>query len=172
MKVRVVWLEKRTYKDWLLLCFFLGILGGTAAALLFGQTAFKEGFPTGREKLSGRGDFRFLGFWTVYIERAKMLLAGWMVSLSAYSKSFFGLFTLYIGMCISVSLSLLTMQKGIWGLPVFLWRTFPQSIAYLTAWSAVSVWAGSREKKLRFPAVLFLLFIVAAGAFFEYVKSV
>ena len=34
-----------TYQDWLLFCFVLGVLGGTAAALAFGGPVVPAGWP-------------------------------------------------------------------------------------------------------------------------------
>ena len=60
-----------------------------------------------------------------------------------------------------------TLEKGLWGLPLFLRSLLPQGIFYLMVWYVLSRWSFSTRKRLRLPALAFLMLLTACGAAFE-----
>ena len=61
----------------------------------------------------------------------------------------------------------LAAEKGLWGLPLFLRSLLPQGIFYLMVWYVLSRWSFSTRKRLRLPALAFLMLLTACGAAFE-----
>ncbi len=157
------------YGDWLLLCFLLGILGGTAAALLFGDGLVRAELAAGTERrMAGREEL----FLRVFARRAAAMGTGWMAGLTVCSRVLFGALTCYGAMVPAASLTLLTIRKGYLGLPAFLSRWLPQGILYLLVWYVLAGWAGQRERRLRIPAVLLLLAATGMGAGLETLMAV
>ena len=64
-------------------------------------------------------------------------------------------------------LAFLTLEKGVWGLPVFLWLLFPQGVIYGITWQSLQ--AGPEDGNTVFIWQLFflLLLFTAAGALLE-----
>ena len=133
-----------SYEDWLIFCFGAGIIGGTAVVLLFGEGALGRGLLAGegREDLWGKGMISCLtetlkdggleqamkeaGVVSLLAKRLLQMTAGWVAGLTICSPFFFCCITCWGGMCLSGALAFLTLEKGVWGLPVFLWLLFPQ----------------------------------------------
>ena len=153
--------------------------------LLFGEGALGRGLLAGegREDLWGKGMISCLtetlkdgGLEQAMKEAgvvsllAKLLLqmtAGWVAGLTICSPFFFGCITCWGGMCLSGALAFLTLEKGVWGLPVFLWLLFPQGVIYGITWAVLAGWAGGREHRLHLAAFFLLLLFTAAGALLE-----
>lgn len=147
------------YKDWLLLCFLMGILMGTAAAHFFGDSVGGVLAAGGR-----RG-----GEACLYVLRVRLaqLAVGWLIGLAVCSAPLFGLAAAYTGMSLAVVLSVLTEQKGLLGLPVFLCAMGPQGIFYGAVWAVLARWAGNPKKRARLGPLALLGLLAAAGAFAE-----
>ena len=95
----------------------------------------------GRENLWGKGMISCLtealkdggleqvikkaGIVSLLAKRLLQMAAGWVAGLTICSPFFFGCITCWGGMCLSGALAFLTLEKGVWGLPVFLWLLFP-----------------------------------------------
>lgn len=152
-----------TYKDWLLLCFLLGILWGTAAAHFFGESA------GGLRELTGyrASDRSWETYFYVCRARFAQLAVGWLMGLAVCSAPLFGAAAAYTGMTLAVVLSALTEQKGILGLPVFLCAVGPQGIFYGAVWAVLAMWAGDPAKRTRLGPLALLGLLAAAGAFAE-----
>lgn len=183
---RVVFRGHRfSYEDWLMCCFGIGITGGTAIVLLFGEGAMgsgvfvKEAGETGWEggivsyitrvfQSPGiSGIIQKEGFVVLLMKRLFQLTAGWIAGLTICSRFFFGCLTCWAGMCLSGTLALLTLEKGVWGLPVFLWLTFPQGAVYGIVWAVLAGWAGKTERRLHLAAFCLLLLFTVAGVLAE-----
>ena len=71
-----------TYQDWLLFCFVLGVLGGTAAALAFGGPVV-QGCLLGAAGTAGAGNrYGAKDFLAVWKQRAFETGAGWLAGLT------------------------------------------------------------------------------------------
>lgn len=174
-----------SYDDWLIFCFGAGIIGGTAVVLLFGEGALGRGLLVGNggKNLWRKGMISFLtealrdggmeqvikeaGVVSLLAKRLLQMTAGWVAGLTICSPFFFGCITCWGGMCLSGALAFLTLEKGIWGLPVFLWLLFPQGVIYGIIWAVLAGWAGGRERRLHLAAFFLLLLFTAAGALLE-----
>ena len=164
---RALGLPAFTYEDWLLLCFVLGVLSGTALSLTFGGLAVQGavlGMASGGRLKGAAGRESFL---PVLRLRAAQTGMGWLAGLTVCSRLLFGLLTFGSGMCLSAALSLLTIEKGLLGIAAFLLSVFPQFLFYILIWYILSRWAWQREKKMHLPGGMFLLMLSAAGAYIE-----
>jgi stage II sporulation protein M len=160
--------EKRrtfSYGDWLLLAFILGVLGGTAAALVFGENAAGGGLPGGGQEAMGEEWAE--QFLPLLAGRLGAALAAWVAGLTVCSAFLFGLLTFHAGMSAAVILAIFTLKKGGAGILLFLSASLPQVIVYGFVWYVMSVWAKKRQKRLHIPGLLFLLALTAFGAFLE-----
>ena len=156
-----------TYQDWLLFCFVLGVLGGTAAALAFGGPVV-QGRILGAAGTAGAGNrYGAKDFLAVWKQRAFETGAGWLAGLTVCSQMLFGFLTFYAGMSLAVVLSIWTMRKGILGIAAFLCSMLPHGIVYLLIWYVLSVWSGQAQKKLHILPGLLLVAMSGAGAFLE-----
>ena len=156
-----------TYQDWLLFCFVLGVLGGTAAALAFGGPVV-QGCIVGAAGTAVAGNrYGAKDFLAVWKQRAFETGAGWLAGLTVCSQMLFGFLTFYAGMSLAVVLSIWTMRKGILGIAAFLCSMLPHGIVYLLIWYVLSVWSGQAQKKLHILPGLLLVAMSGAGAFLE-----
>ena len=146
-----------SYEDWLIFCFGAGIIGGTAVVLLFGEGALGRGLLAGRRQGGplGEGDdflpdrdiercgmeqaMKEAGVVSLLAKRLLQMTAGWVAGLTICSPFFFGCITCWGGMCLSGALAFLTLEKGVWGLPVFLWLLFPQGVIYGITWQSLQL---------------------------------
>ena len=77
------------------------------------------------------------GVVSLLAKRLLQMTAGWVAGLTICSPFFFGCITCWGGMCLSGALAFLTLEKGVWGLPVFLWLLFPQGVIYGITWQSL-----------------------------------
>lgn len=156
-----------TYEDWLLFCFMLGVLAGTAAALLFGGPVVQGGIlgAAGASGAAGRYSVKeCLGVWK---QRAFETCGGWLAGLTVCSQILFGILTFYMGMSLAVVLSVLTVRKGLLGLAAFLCNMLPHGLVYLFIWYILAGWAAQTPKKIHILPGLLLIAMAGAGAFLE-----
>lgn len=146
-----------SYEDWLLACFLAGVAAGTGVTLIFGQESLGAALFTGKQKDVG----------TLFRLRLSQMMTGWLAGLTVCSRFLFGLLTFYAGMCLSASLAVLTLQRGIWGIVSFIPVILPHGIFYVFVWRVLSMWAGGREKKIHLAGGLLLLTVLSAGIYIE-----
>lgn len=156
-----------TYQDWLLFCFIMGILCGTAAALAFGGPTVQGCVLGAAGMLGGQGDHGLKEYMAVFKHRAAQTCGGWLAGLTVCSQMLFGFLTFYAGMSLAVVLSVWTMRKGILGIVSFLCSLLPHGLVYLLVWYVLSVWSGQFQKKLHILPGLLLVAITGAGVFLE-----
>lgn len=156
-----------SYQDWLLFCFVLGIVGGTAAAVAFGGPVVQGCVLGAAGTVRTRGEYSAGEFLSVWKHRAFETGVGWVAGLTVCSQMLYGLLTFYAGMSLAVVMSVLTMQKGILGIAAFLCAVLPHGLVYILVWYVLSVWSGQVQKKLHILPGLLLIAIAGAGAFLE-----
>ena len=149
-----------TYEDWLLACFLLGTIGGTAAACFFGF---------GQEntwQLASIG----VGMG-VYLEvlrlRLSQLFLGWIVGMSICAVPIFGILFFFGGMGLGAAVCGCTFLNGIWGILATLCRLGLHWAVYGFVWLCLASWGGQKTKRPRLIFVAFLALLVGAGAFLE-----
>ena len=81
--------------------------------------------------------------------------AGWLCGLTVYSVWLFGILTCFWSFSLGMGVIYFTLEKGLWGLPLFLRSLLPQGIFYLMVWYVLSRWSFSTRKRLRLPALAF-----------------
>ncbi len=153
--------------DRYLLCFFAGLIAGTFMANFW--------YPSLREEAGyylsllvtnvnlDKGE-RVQLFGQVFKQRIVEVWIAWLVGMTAYAVPLFCLFTAGIGFSMGAVLSVITVQKGLMGLPVFLLTVMPQALCYIPLWSILLLWVMQKGRRFRIPAFLLLLFLSAAGS--------
>ena len=158
------------YQDILLICFCAGVLLGTGAVNGFhqeltGQLGYFETISRSGQ-LSG-GD-KWLELMTL-VSRQRFFEVGfaWLLGLTVFSvPCFYGL-SLYAGINAGVVLSIVTMQKGLFGIFYYLLSLSPHFMIYIPVWCILAYWAGERNGKIRLPSLCALLLLTFIGIILE-----
>lgn len=145
----------------LLFCFLLGMAGASVVVRWRGLEILSY-----KNESTGAASFAE-AFFIAAKQRFFQLGAGWLCSLTVYSLWLFGLLTCFWSFSLGMGIVCYTAEKGLFGLPLFLRSLFPQGLFYLCVWYVLSRWSLSRQKRLRLPALGFLMLITACGAAFE-----
>lgn len=152
--------------DRFLVCFFAGLLVGTAAANLFypslsDQAAYYLSLLE-YNTVSGR-EAQLRLFGQIFRQRLIEVFIAWLIGLTAYAVPCFCLLSGGFGLSVGVVLSMMTGQKGLLGLPFFVTSVMPQAFFYVPAWCLLMLWGIRRGERLRIFALVLLLLFVAAG---------
>lgn len=150
-----------------LCCFFSGLLAGTAAAnLLYPFMSGEAGYYL--ELLDGsfrlREEERLSLFWQILRQRLSEAGIAWLMGMTAYAVPFFCLASAALGLSAGLLLSVITVQKGILGLPFFLMTLFPQILCYLPLWGLLFLWVMNKQRRLSIPALFILALLAALGS--------
>lgn len=125
---------RRWYKNQFLICFFAGLLTGTAAAnILYASLNDQAGYYVSllsRRSALGKGE-RLSLFGTVCRQRIIETLMAWLMGLTAYAVPCFCLLCFGAGLSIGLVLSVMTGQLGLMGLPFFVSSILPQALLYV-----------------------------------------
>lgn len=150
-----------------LLCFFAGLGVGTFLANFwypsFAQEAVYYLGLLDRNVNLNKGESMKL-FGQVFRQRLVQVGIAWLVGLTVYGSFVFCLLTAGIGFSVGFVLSVITVQKGLMGLPVFLMTIMPQALCYLPLWGILFLWAVQSGRRFRLPAFFLLLALTAAGS--------
>lgn len=150
-----------------LLCFFAGLGVGTFLAnFLYPSFAREAAYYL--ELLDknvdlNKGESMKL-FGQVFRQRLIQVGLAWLVGLTAYGPLAFCLFAAGLGFSVSFVLSVITVQKGLMGLPVFFMTIMPHALCYLPLWGILFLWAVEKGRRFRLPAFFLLLALTAAGS--------
>lgn len=154
-------------EDRCLLCFFAGLIAGTVMANFWYPSFMEEaGYYLGlldRNMNLDKGQ-RIQLFYQVLRQRGIEVGVAWLIGLTAYAVPLFCLLTAGIGFSMGFVLSVITVQKGLMGLPVFLMTVMPQGLCYIPLWSILLLWGVQKERRFRIPAFLLLLLLAALGS--------
>ena len=159
---------KWRYPDWLLLAFTAGIVAGTAAVRLFGGNLIREQLE-GVTYAAGPPTWEF--YIKVLMRRLFQITAGWIIGMTICSVPLLCLAAAWAGVSQAVVLSVLTAQKGLMGLPLFLCSLLPHCLIYGVVWWILASWAGGEEKRVRLVPFMVLAALTALGAASEAVIS-
>lgn len=148
-------------------CFFAGLLGGTAAAnLLYPSMSREAGYYL--ELLDGsfrlREEERLSLFWQILRQRLSQVGIAWLMGMTAYAFPIFCLASAALGLSAGLLLSVITVQKGIFGLPFFLMTLFPQILCYLPLGAILLLWVTDKQRRLSIPALFILALLAALGS--------
>ncbi|GLC80384.1 stage II sporulation protein M [Lacrimispora brassicae] len=154
-------------EDRCLLCFFAGLIAGTVIANFWYPSFMEEAaYYLGlldRNVNLDKGE-RLQLFYQVLRQRGIEVWIAWLIGLTAYAVPLFCLLTAGIGFSMGFVLSVITVQKGLMGLLVFLMTVMPQGLCYLPLWSILLLWGMQKGRQFRVPAFLLLLFLAALGS--------
>ena len=145
----------------LLFSFFLGMIG--AALFFWWRYPVFPSYLFYSYGITGNKNFTE-AFPIVIKQRFFQLGAGWLCGLTVYSVWLFGILTCFWSFSLGMGVIYFTLEKGLWGLPLFLRSLLPQGIFYLMVWYILSRWSFSTRKRLRLPALAFLMRLTACGA--------
>jgi stage II sporulation protein M len=155
------------YENVFLVCFFAGVLLGTIIAnLLYSALTNQAGYYLGllgQSTSLGKNEKMDL-FIQICRQRIIEVVIIWGVGLTAYAIPCFCLLTGGLGLSMGVVLSVMTGQKGLLGLPVFIMTIIPQIFCYVPVICLLLMWGIRRNGKFRIPALLFLLLLVITGS--------
>lgn len=159
-----------SYQDRLWLCFMAGVVVGTVIANLLGRelqsqigyfdTLFSAGTALDRQE-------RQQLWWFVARQRGMELIVAWLVSLTVFSAAGYYLIAGFAGGSLAVAVVVITLQKGILGLPFYVATVMPQAFCYVPVCLVLAAWAGEDSRKMHLGALGILLALTLAGAVSE-----
>lgn len=155
-----------TYQDLLLLFFIAGVLGGTITANLLSeelkrQIGYFDTLFLSEQALSMTQKQQMWLF--VLRQRCMELLGAWLLSLTVFSAVGFCGAAALVGGSVGVVLSVITVQKGLWGLLFYLGTILPQALFYVPIGLILASWAGEEKHPIRIPAILLLSLLLVVG---------
>ena len=112
----------------LLFSFFLGMIG--AALFFWWRYPVFPSYLFYSYGITGNKNFTE-AFLIVIKQRFFQLGAGWLCGLTVYSVWLFGILTCFWSFSLGMGVIYFTLEKGLWGLPLFLRSLLPQGIFYL-----------------------------------------
>jgi stage II sporulation protein M len=176
----------RTYRstrawDIYLICFFIGLTAGTVMANFWyssfsGEAVYYLGLLDRNVNLKSGERMQLFG--QVFSQRLMEVWIIWLIGMTAYALPLFCVFMSMAGISMGFVLSVITVQKGLMGLPVFVMTVMPQSLCYLPVFGILLMLGIQKERRFRIPAFLLLLLLTAAGSGLEawinpfFIKSV
>ncbi|WP_026892850.1 stage II sporulation protein M [Lacrimispora aerotolerans] len=164
-----VYRSTRTW-DIYLICFFIGLTAGTVMAnLWYSSFADEAGYYLGllNRNVNLGKDERMQLFGQVVSQRVMEVWIIWLIGMTAYALPLFCTFMGLAGFSMGFVLSVITVQKGLMGLPIFFMTIMPQSLCYLPVFGILLFWGIQKERRFRIPALILLLLLTAAGSAFE-----
>ena len=109
----------------LLFSFFLGMIG--AALFFWWRYPVFPSYLFYSYGITGNKNFTE-AFLIVIKQRFFQLGAGWLCGLTVYSVWLFGILTCFWSFSLGMGVIYFTLEKGLWGLPLFLRSLLPQGI--------------------------------------------
>jgi stage II sporulation protein M len=167
--------------DIYLICFFIGLTAGTVMANFWYSSFSDEAvYYLGLldRNVNLKSGERMQLFGQVFSQRLMEVWIIWLIGMTAYALPLFCVFMSMAGISMGFVLSVITVQKGLMGLPVFVMTVMPQSLCYLPVFGILLMLGIQKERRFRIPAFILLLLLTAAGSGLEawinpfFIKSV
>lgn len=162
--------RKLSYVNVILLLFLGGVIAGTILANCLNRELMEQsgyfGTLFSTQVTLNRGQQRELLFY-VFRQRILEIAAAWLISMTMYSAFLFAGLSFAFGGMTGIVISMITYQKGVWGLFYYLATIFPQMICYLPVWIILMIWAGQSEKNYRWRSLAKIIVLVLLGIFLE-----
>lgn len=162
----------RSIRAWdiYLICFFIGLTAGTVMANFWYSSFSDEAVYylglLNRNVDLGKGE-RMQLFGQVLSQRLMEVWIIWLIGMTAYALPLFCAFMTMAGFSMGFVLSVITVQKGLMGLPVFVMTVMPQCLFYLPVFGILLLLGLQKERRFRIPAFILLLLLTAAGSGLE-----
>ena len=156
--------------DIYLICFFIGLTAGTVMANFWYSSFSDEAVYylglLNRNVDLGKGE-RMQLFGQVLSQRLMEVWIIWLIGMTAYALPLFCVFMSMAGFSMGFVLAVITVQKGLMGLPVFVMTVMPQCLFYLPVFGILLLLGIQKERRFRIPAFILLLLLTAAGSGLE-----
>ena len=156
--------------DWYLICFFIGMIAGTVIANFWypsfeNEAAYYMGLLDGNKIIDSHGSIGLFG--QVLRQRLISVFTVWLFGLTAYAVFLYCLLTAGFGFSMGFVMSVITVQKGLMGLPFFFMTVMPQWCFYLPVWILLLYWGVQKKRRLKIAALLFILLLSVIGSALE-----
>lgn len=167
--MRRQWSVPRFYPpSMIIFCFFIGILGGTIwVGMMAGSMREQFAVFSRAKMLEGVLSLDADAFFRVWIQREMEAGFLWLIGMTAFAVPGFLLASFYGGFSMSVIISLMTIQDGLMGLPMYLLSVFPQILLYIPVFLILFFWGLNLERKPHLAGFLVLTILITLGAFAE-----
>jgi hypothetical protein len=157
-------------EDHYLVCFFVGLIAGTVIANVLYPSFRKEAgfyFQLLDTNLHMGREERMVLFEQVVSQRLFEVGIAWLIGLTAYAFVLFCLFTAFIGFGMGFILSMITVQKGIMGIIIFLMTITPQILFYIPLWCLLLFCGVKKKRRFRILALFLLVLFTVVGSVCE-----
>ncbi|MDW2798185.1 stage II sporulation protein M [Clostridium boliviensis] len=156
--------------DRYLVCFFIGLMAGTVIANFWyssfeNEAVYYLGLLDRSRSVSGQESIGL--FAAVLRQRLIEIFIAWLIGMTAYAVILYCLLTAGLGFSMGFVMSVITVQKGLMGLPFFFMTVMPQWLCYLPLWVLILYWGVQKGKRFRSAALIFILLFSVAGSALE-----
>lgn len=156
--------------DRYLICFFIGLMAGTVIANFWysyfeNEAVYYLGLLDGSRSVGGQESIGLFG--AVLRQRLIEIFIAWLIGMTAYAVILYCLLTAGLGFSMGFIMSVITVQKGLMGLPFFFMTVMPQWLCYLPLWVLILYWGAQKGKRFRAAALIFILLFSVAGSALE-----
>lgn len=162
---------RRSYVSMMLVfCFFVGIIAGTFWINIMTEEiqeqlgAFGQAWTSGRTKVTLPS---LVHIWPVLLKREMAAGFMWLVGMTLFAIPGFLAAAIFGGFSMAAIISLMTLQEGVWGLPVYILSVLPQAFFYVPVIAVLIFWGMDTQKKTHLAGFVVLSFAVAGGVFAE-----
>nr|WP_314462216.1 stage II sporulation protein M [uncultured Clostridium sp.] len=153
--------------DRYLVCFFIGLMAGTVIANFWyssfeNEAVYYLGLLDRNRSVSGQGSMGLFG--EVLRQRLIQIFIAWLMGMTAYAVFLYCLLTAGLGFSMGFVMSVITVQKGLMGLPFFFMTVMPQWLCYLPLWILLLYWGVQKGKRFRAAVLFFILLLSVLGS--------
>lgn len=156
--------------DRYLVCFFIGLIAGTIIANLWyssfeNEAVYYLGLLNRSKSVNGQNGIGLFG--EVLRQRLIQIFVAWLIGMTAYAAVLYCFMTAGLGFSMGFVMSVITVQKGLMGLPFFFMTVMPQWLCYLPLWILLLYWGVQKGKRFRVAVLFFILLLCIIGSALE-----
>lgn len=156
--------------DRYLVCFFIGLIAGTMIANFWyssfeNEAVYYLGLLGRSKSVNGQNGIGLFG--EVLRQRLIQIFVAWLMGMTAYAAVLYCFMTAGLGFSMGFVMSVITVQKGLMGLPFFFMTVMPQWLCYLPLWILLLYWGVQKGKRFRVAVLFFILLLCIMGSALE-----
>ncbi len=156
--------------DRYLVCFFIGLIAGTFIANFWyssfeNEAVYYLGLLNRSKNVNGQNGIGLFG--EVLRQRLIQIFVAWLIGMTAYAAVLYCFLTAGLGFSMGFVMSVITVQKGLMGLPFFFMTVMPQWLCYLPLWILLLYWGVQKGKRFRVAVLFFILLLCIMGSALE-----
>ena len=156
--------------DRYLICFFIGLIAGTIIANFWyssfeNEAVYYLGLLNRSKSVNGQYGIGLFG--AVLRQRLIQIFVAWLIGMTAYAAVLYCFLTAGLGFSMGFVMSVITVQKGLMGLPFFFMTVMPQWLCYLSLWILLLYWGVQKGKRFRVAVLFFILLLCIMGSALE-----